>query len=214
MDSFLTRSAKKLEQALGVPRPWELTPPTAIGYQLATGEGSIGERARKGTAQFIGRYVTNIKEPWGYDLPSIKESPQWIKSIITDKPPFLSNASSDVTRDTLSREMFDLPQRSDSSQWITKTGPKNYTFTDKGGYRSYASPYQFSESTIPNAPEYMKRHPILGNVELRPFGEKHKYYDIWDLVSPYDENDASSKLRRLVAPILRPATVSGEVFAP
>jgi hypothetical protein len=214
MDSFLTRSAKKLEQALGVPRPWELTPATSVGYQMATGEGPMGERARKGAAQFIGRYATNIKKPWGYDLPSITESPQWIRSVLTDAPPFMTNASSDVTRDTLSREMFDLPQRSDSSRWITKTGPKTYEFPQgEGGYGSLSA---FRESTIPNAPEYMKTHPILGNVALKPIDDKYRYEDVWDIVSPSDieRTDISARLRKLIAPILRPATVSGKVPAP
>ena len=119
-EGIIGRVAKKLEQVLGVPRPWELGLVPSVGYQLATGEGSLGERVRKGGAQFLGRYATNIKEPYGYDLPEV--SPKVIGAIIRDQPiklpaksqRFAKQIEEDtIDRDVLYREMFDLPIRSE-----------------------------------------------------------------------------------------------------
>jgi hypothetical protein len=226
MDSFLTRSAKKLEQALGVPRPWELTPATSVGYQMARGEGSIGERARKGTAQFLGRYATNIKEPYGYDLPKIdivgglrsvtRDEPQWIERL-QNLP--TSAAQRGVmeeggAREVLYREMFDLPPRMSPSS-LQKVGPKEYALSRENQPRPkpLVSPYP-----------HTVHHGVMGNVFLTPSSEDgYSYRDVWDIVSPKATEERwsptmagsiSSRLRKLIAPILRPATVSGEVPAP
>jgi hypothetical protein len=213
MDSFLTRSAKKLEQALRVPRPWELTPATSIGYQMATGEGSIGERARKGAAQFIGRYATNIKEPYGYDVPKfnliesaksvLKDEPKWIPYGISNRPWFGEGGA----RETLYREMFDLPPRTMAGS-LEKTGTKEYRLKDfeEPRPKPLISPYKHNVY-----------NPLLANVALSPTeGGTYRYEDVWDIVSPSDveRTDISARLRKLIAPILRPATVSGEVPAP
>jgi hypothetical protein len=230
MDSFLTRSAKKLEQALGVPRPWELTPATSVGYQVATGEGSIGERARMGTAQFIGRYATNIKSPYDYELPTWKDfSPRailkdfapWLKSDAQTE--YLGGGGDDLTtksaEEVLYREMFDLPPRMPIQQsGLTPIGPKQYTL-DRG-------------PLAPDATEEGVNYGrVLGNyvVEREPNSSSLKYKDTWDILSPskptfvknlqmptgdYGGRGLSERLRRLIAPILRPATVSGEISAP
>jgi len=212
MDSFLTRSAKKLEQALGVPRPWELTPATSVGYQMATGEGSLGERARKGTAQFMGRYVTNIKPPYAYTLPSVNVLEN-LKSVARDRPSWADESLTEIknwpelkqqaeqeqfARDILFRELFDLPSRQ-SSEAIVKTGPKTYTMAE--GFQP--------------APQG-RANPVLGGVYTEPTENGYKYSDVWDLVSPEDaqRTDVSSRLRKLISPILRPATVKGEVSTP
>jgi hypothetical protein len=214
MDSFLTRSAKKLEQALGVPRPWELTPATSVGYQMATGEGSIGERARKGTAQFMGRYITNIKEPYGYDLPRKNPIPTLIKSIVSDDINILRKEEWDRPRppartrdirDTLYRELFDLPSRSPQDA-LEKTGPKQYTLSPANQPQAIAMDFP---------KQHVVNHNILGNVLLMPTHKgSYRYEDVWDLVSPTDTKDFSSRVRRLTAPLLRPATVKGEVPRP
>ena len=108
-EGLIGRAAKKLEQALGVPRPWELGLVTSVGYQMATGDGGIVERARKGGAQWLGRYATNIKDPWGYDVPEF--SSQMVGAVIRDQP-LESYVKGD--RDILYREMFDLPARNES----------------------------------------------------------------------------------------------------
>jgi hypothetical protein len=210
MDSFLTRSAKKLEQALGVPRPWELTPATSVGYQMATGEGSIGERARKGTAQFLGRYATNIKQPYDYRLTGYGEDyPSIIKSVVKDRPSWIDeNFFGQVAaRDVLYREMFDLPTRTETSD-IEKTGEKQYRLKDSPQPRPMTSSKPF--------PHSMSGHDILRGVYFQPTPEgNYRYDDVWDIVSPSDieRTDVSARLRKLIAPILRPATVSGEVPA-
>lgn len=219
MDSFLTRSAKKLEQALGVPRPWELTPPTAIGYQLATGEGSIGERARKGTAQFLGRYATNIVDPaMDLNIPRLNQiSP---RAIIKDRASWLTTAGSDtIGNEIFAREMFDLPSRFPVEEaekaGFVKTGRKEYTLQGQ------------------RAPEGVREglhyNSLLGryNVTRNPKTGELEYEDVWDISSPvepsYAENMGfaaggygqeqdllSHMLREAIAPILSPATVKGK----
>jgi hypothetical protein len=211
MDSFLTRSAKKLEQALGVPRPWELTPATSVGYQMATGEGPIGERARKGTAQFIGRYATNIKEPWGYEVRNIKPPIESLKAVIKDQPAYEDSLSHlwhphRTAREILYREMFDLPSRSESSA-LEKIGPKEYAL--KNFYQPEPEPLPFPQPHVVN-------NMLMQNVMLTPTETgSYKYADVWDIVSPSDteRKDIATKLRNIVAPILRPATITGEVPA-
>jgi hypothetical protein len=228
MDSFLTRSAKKLEQALGVPRPWELTPATAIGYQMTMGGGPIGERARKGTAQFIGRYATNIKKPYGYDLPEL-DVVEGLKSVARDQPQWISRlqgatrlptpaergaTEEEGAREVLYREMFDLPPRLSPSS-LEKIGPKEYALSREEQPRP--KPLVFPH-------QHSVHHGVMGNVLLTPSKEDgYSYRDVWDIVSPKATEERwsptmagsiSSRLRKLIAPILRPATVSGEVPAP
>lgn len=190
-EGLIGRAAKKLEQALGVPRPWELTPATSMGYQMAFGEGSIGERARKGMAQSIGRYITNIKEPFGYEMPS--PSIAMVGSVLKDRPAMAGD------RDILYREMFDLPARTEARN-IEKVGDKQYKLKDPS--------YGWENKSGTTA-----QHRIMGGVYLQPTPEGVKYSDKWDIVSSDEEGGSASPTalaRNLIAPILRPATISGK----
>jgi hypothetical protein len=190
-EGLIGRAAKKLEQALGIPRPWELTPATSMGYQVATGEGSLGERARKGMAQSIGRYVTNIKTPFGYEMPS--PSMAMVGNVLKDGPAMAGD------RDILYREMFDLPARAESRN-IERVGDKQYKLKDPS--------YGWENRSGTTA-----QHSIMGGVYLQPTPEGAKYSDKWDIVSSDEEGGPSSPTawaRSLVAPILRPATISGK----
>jgi hypothetical protein len=165
-EGIIGRVAKKLEQVLGVPRPWELGLAPSVGYQLATGEGSLGERVRKGGAQWMGRYVTNIKEPATYQLPTSIPIAATAMAIAKDQPQWLKGEPEDwkTARETLYREMFDLPPRI-PTQYLEKTGEKQYKLKD------YPEP----------APNYF--HPIMGGVYMEPTPSGYKYNDIWDIVS-------------------------------
>ena len=195
-EGLIGRAAKKLEQALGVPRPWELTPATSMGYQMAFGEGSIGERARKGMAQSIGRYATNIKQPFGYDVQRV--SPQMATAVLRDQPVDSVFPRSE-DRDVLYREMFDLPTRGEARN-IEKVGDKQYRLKDPS--------YGWESRSGTTA-----QHRIMGGVYLQPTPEGAKYSDKWDIVSSDEERGSASPTawaRSLVAPILRPATISGK----
>jgi hypothetical protein len=226
MDSFLTRSAKKLEQALGVPRPWELTPATSVGYQMATGEGPIGERARKGTAQFIGRYASNLVNPAkSFDLPKFKEMD--FGAVMRDRPAWLNTSyyidntgglDPDIkANEVMTREMFDLPSRfTPEEAGLRKIAPKTYT-TDYG-------------PLMPFGPEEgLYYEPFQGRYEVKknPQTGELEYEDVWDISSPVEPSYAknlgfkvggygqeqdllSHMLREAIAPILSPATVKGK----
>jgi hypothetical protein len=230
MDSFLTRSAKKLEQALGVPRPWELTPPTAIGYQLATGEGSLGERAKRGLVQFIGRYATNMTDPAAsLNLPSFKDMK--FRNVVQDRPEWfdLSHYSNYNERESgelaphrkanevMFREMFDLPSRfTPEEAGLRKIAPKTYS-TDDGPLMPYGPK------------EGLYSEPFQGRyvVTKNPKTKELEYEDVWDISSPVEPSYAenlgfkvggygqeqdllSHMLREAIAPILSPATVKGK----
>jgi len=193
-EGLIGRAAKKLEQALGVPRPWELGLVTSVGYQMATGDGGIVERARKGGAQWLGRYATNIKDPWGYDVPEF--SSQMVGAVIRDQP-LESYVKGD--RDILYREMFDLPARNESRN-LEKVGDKQYRLKDPS--------YGWENRSGTQA-----QHNIMGGVYLQPSPQGSKYNDKWDIISSDEQKESASPTawaRNLVAPILRPATISGE----
>jgi hypothetical protein len=193
---IMARVANKLEQVLGVPRPWELGLAPSVGYQLATGEGSLGERVRKGGAQWMGRYVTNIKEPATYQLPTSIPIAATAMAIAKDQPQWLKGEPEDwkTARETLYREMFDLPPRI-PTQYLEKTGEKQYKLKD------YPEP----------APNYF--HPIMGGVYMEPTPSGYKYNDIWDIVSgeEFEAFEPTYPIRKAIAPFLRPASISGTV---
>lgn len=266
-ETFFDRVTKSLEKVTNnlkdtikeIPRPWELTPGTSMGYQMLAGEDeAMTERIRKGLAQFIGRYATNIKEPVGYSLPEtfdfkaiLKDKPQWLDEKILSKD---TNA-----RETLYREMFDLPSRQTKELGLTKIGPKEYTldkgplaptiednitFYDPAARESDEKRNERIRKRLPEpefSPEqgvskykeqiaanpkwaetlsYQARDPnVLGNYTPRfdPTTKSFNYKDVWDIISPpdktkdYDGTGVSERLRQLIAPILRPATVSGTI---
>jgi len=235
-EGLIGRAAKKLEQALGVPRPWELTPATSVGYQMATGEGSLKERARKGTAQFIGRYATNMANPAlafqfpklgeDYELSDIlQDSASWMRpEYYTDERTIPIDALVGGN-EVLSRDLFELPSRIPVEETdLVKTGPKQYTVKEDSPLKPEAN----------EAGLYYNY--LLGkyNVTQNPATKALEYNDTWDLSSPLgpakvksfngDEDYApdyaqensplSYMARKLVSPLLRPATVRGRVRRP
>jgi TP901 family phage tail tape measure protein len=206
-----------------IPRPWELTPGTSMGYQMLMGDGkdSMKERLRKGLAQFIGRYATNMHEPLSYGVPKFLE--KWtensssnksiieklsesfsevpFKKILKDEPNY--RVYDEFDRDTLYREMFDLPSR---------FGTKELKKIDK-------KQYQLSDYKNVNPKDPVNFHPLLGGVYLQktPDG-KSKFNDKWNIVSSSEEGvenpDFSLRLRKMVDKILRPAYVSGTIPPP
>jgi len=237
--SMLEKTTDRLEQTVKkVPRPWELTPGTSMGYQMLTGKEPIGERARKGLAQFMGRYVTNIKEPRDYstNLRDVIPFPQHIKSILTDKPEWLENKSPTTfekeilpARDILYRELFDLPSRKETTG-IKKTGEKEYQLRDipqpqpkelispnvmKAYLEGKLKQNQIDELKKRKPKPHTVNHPLMGQTYLTPTTDgKFSYSDVWDLVSPGDKDkkDLVTKLRHITAPLLRPATVKGKTY--
>lgn len=219
-EGIIGRAAKKLEQALGVPRPWELGLVTSVGYQMATGEGSLKERARKGGAQWMGRYATNMVDPaMELNLPKLEQiSP---RAIIKDRAPWLTTAGSDtIGNEVFAREMFDLPPRFPAEQaeraGFVKTGPKQYTLEGR------RAPEGVGEGLHYNS--------LLGryNVTKNPETQELEYEDVWDISSPvgstpvvnlggvaagdYQQEDSllSHMIREMVNPYLRPVTVKGK----
>lgn len=233
--SVLEKTTNQLEQTVKkVPRPWELTPGTSMGYQMLTGKEPMGERARKGFAQFMGRYATNIKPPVGYTqwgenefnpLPHfkniLKDEPKWLnpRNHVPGwsgalAPGSLGNVTKEVSenlkaRDILYRELFDLPARTESTA-IKKTKDKEYQLTDFKNLGRQRTPNQDRSIQVSG-------HGILGSYNLNPTkNNKYQFRDIWDLVSPGDKAKADSgdkmtKMRLALAPYLRPAAVSGTI---
>lgn len=237
-EGIIGRAAKKLEQVLGVPRPWELTPPTSMGYQIATGEGPLLERARKGAVQFLGRYATNMANPaLAFDLPKygqnytisdiVKDSASWLRPEYYAEPDPSSWYADPLVKgnEILSRELFDLPPRIPIEETdLFKTGPKQYTISGK-------SPMK------PEAREAgLYYNALLGKYEVtqNPETKNLEYSDVWDISSPigpaktktpYGDEDyapdyeqekslISHMIRELVNPYLSPATVKGKVKSP
>lgn len=211
-----------------VPRPWELTPGTSVLNQLVRGDGGLTERVRKGLAQVLGRYATNIKAPIGYGLPTIRagEIVDYAKAVITDDPRHTwaegmrasdsPVANTVAARATLYREMFDLaPFDGLRPHGMEKTGPKEYHL--KARAENFCK--RPAEGTS-GAGE----HSILGGVYLNSTGEGgHSFRDTWDIVtsgeekgvpSSYDPEQHTRKVRLLLSKLLRPATVKGEVVKP
>lgn len=231
--SMLEKTTDRLEQTVKkVPRPWELTPGTAMGYQMLTGKEPIGERARKGLAQFMGRYATNIKEPWMFDLEDVKQQPikKLLKQVLTDKPDWLKDASKDpykasydAARETLYRDLFDLKPRV-QEDYLKKTGNKQYTLKDGAPNPDLVNYYKEKEPWRMQDKSRTTINPILGNVHLSqlPSGN-FKYKDVWDLVTageetgkgPSGRNDPGSRatypFRKFISSFLKPPTVSGVV---
>jgi TP901 family phage tail tape measure protein len=192
-----------------IPRPWELTPGTSMGYQMLMGDGkdSMKERLRKGLAQFIGRYATNIKEPVGYHLPeflgnwfpgsskygdpSSKSIPKKIweslsaipyESILKDTGwgAYTGSFPEDVlgNREILYREMFDLPQRRESVD-LKKIGEKQYEY-DLIGIEGKVWPEDIRHRST--------RSDLLGGVYLEPTPDGGaKFNDKWNIVSSSEE---------------------------
>jgi hypothetical protein len=232
---IVAKAASKLEEVLGVPRPWELGLVTSVGYQLAAGEGPLVERARKGGAQFLGRYATNMANPaLAFQFPTLGEdyevsdilqdSASWMRpEYYVDKRTIPIDA---MVRgnEVLSRDLFELPSRIPVEETdLVKTGPKQYTVKE-------GSPLK------PEANEAgLYYNYLLGkyNVTQNPETKALQYNDTWDLSSPLgpakvkvfngDEDYApdyaqensplSYMARKLVNPYLRPATVSGSIPA-
>jgi hypothetical protein len=206
-DKFLKtieKTTSRLEETVKkVPRPWELTPGTSIGYQMLTGnDKDIDERIRKGFVQFIGRYLTNIKEPRDYstDLRDIIPFPQQIKSILTDKPKWFENKPTTSfekevlpARDTLYRELFDLPSRKETTG-IKKVGEKEYQLSNipqpqpeelispnmmKAYLEGKLKQNQIDELKKQNPKPHTVIHPLMGQTYLTPTTDgKFSYSDV------------------------------------
>jgi hypothetical protein len=237
-EGLIGRAAKKLEQALGIPRPWELTPATSMGYQVATGEGSLGERARKGMAQSIGRYATNMANPaLAFDLPKygenysvsdiVKDSASWLRPEYYADPDPSSWYADPVVKgnEILSRELFDLPPRIPIEETdLAKTGPKQYTIREKSPMKPEAREGGLYYNAL------LGKYGVTQNPETKDL----EYSDVWDISSPvgpakvknpYGDEDyapdygqegslLSHMIRELVNPNLRPAIVKGKAKRP
>jgi hypothetical protein len=217
----LEKTTSKLEEIVKkVPRPWELTPGTSIGYQMLKGEDdAMSERIRKGLAQFMGRYATNIQRPYGYKIDTENLNLNGLKSILKDKAAYENStvirafpSSTTDPRETLYREMFDLPSRAKNSQFLEKIAPKEYTFKKDSGIKG---PQPLEADLEGPLTQQAVSSGILGSVILTPTEKgNYSYKDPWDIISPGDTQNKyglSSSLRKLIAPLLRPATVSGKV---
>ena len=219
--SFLPSLPLGLLQAknlLSVPRPWELTPGTSILKQFVTGSGPLKERARMGLAQSLGRYATNLREPFGYEMPSISELVKGIPSVIRDKPPWLDPNKTFTEGDTVAksrevlyRDLFDLPSRVPvQGSGLTQIGSKKYQFDSsvQGSTKPLANkrlPGQGGQGW----------HPVIGGLYVHPDGS---FNDTWDLISPEDKDGVRGKkfqdshgVRKITEPILRPPSVLGRV---
>jgi len=244
----LERTTSKLEDTVKkVPRPWELTPGTSMGYQMLKGDDSIQENARKGLAQFIGRYTTNIKSPYGYDTlgfearnrdlgestslltPFLKET---VKSVIEDTGPRLAGMLINEyapERDILYRDMFDLPARTNSDK-LKKVGPKQYTLTkdtepltdvrhlENGNITAQQNVLggaYFSQTSNPKEYQYNDIWDIITSGEqdnkFDSLMKKNKFLGILHAAQKFKNEDDSLPIRKLIAPLLKPATVSGTV---
>ena len=192
------QTTNKLEQTVKkVPRPWELTPGTSMGYQMLKGkDNTIEEHIKKGLTQFLGRYITNIKAPVGYDtlgleinerkpkeiIPFLKDM---LKTVIKDNGPKLlgmplQEYASD--RDILYREMFDLPPRTTSKN-LQKVAPKQYTLTKNQDNKISIAKQLNNKSAI-------GVHELLRGVYLSETKDKknYQYNDKWDIVSSGGED--------------------------
>lgn len=234
LDRFLKtieKTTNKLEETVKeIPRPWELTPGTSIGYQMLAGDDkAMTERIRKGIAQFIGRYTTNIKDPSRYVFPDLSNPKALIKDILKDSK-FDSKITTGANlnaRETLYRELFDLPTRANKDildQTLLKTGNKQYTIVDPSltpkplkGFRENAGPGYYGKPA-----SHATINPILGGTYLNALPNKagYTYKDVWDLITSgenskttgvWDGDAKSYWARTLTAPLLRPATVSGTI---
>jgi len=204
-NNFLNKFAKAIEKTTSkleetvkkIPRPWELTPGTSIGYQMLKGEDdAMTERIRKGLAQFMGRYATNIKAPVGYDtlkeelkernfketVPFLKDT---IKTILKDIGPKifdmpLQEYASD--RDILYREMFDLPSRT-TSENLRKLTPKQYTLTETPENKITIAKKINDKSAV-------GVHDFLRGVYLSETKDKknYQYNDKWDILTGGEED--------------------------
>jgi hypothetical protein len=231
----LENTTNKLEKVLNAPRPWELTPGTSMGYQMLKGDdNTITERSRKGFAQFMGRYATNIKQPFDYSIDDVKNQSftQMLKQVLTDVPGWAKTPTTDGARytlgssggqmgarDTLYRELFDLPGRFKDDNILKKTGNKNYTLKNFAPNPDLA----FDTKAKEQSKSFSVGNPILGNVAMSKNAEgRYSYKDVWDLISSGEDKGTSSysdapsakatyPLRKLISPLLRPATVSGTV---
>jgi hypothetical protein len=216
---FIKSIVSKLEGAMGIPRPWELTPGTSIAKEIVAGDSddSLSEKARKGAARFIGRVATNVKEPVGYTdhIDDLNPFPH-MRAILKDEPKWLSedvvgaefsDPETLKARDILYRELFDLPVRTDSSA-IEKTNNKEYRLKD--------FPHPQPKPLVAPFPHSVTGHGVLGGVYLTPTPDgEYEYSDVWDLVSPNDDvrarlGDSVASIRLKLAPFLRPATVKGK----
>lgn len=230
--NFVKTILKGLEDASGLPRPWELTPGTSVVKEFVAGDegDSIGEKVRKGAARFVGRIATNVANPaLEFDLPSPSEVD--LKAIAKDEAPWLNpEYYADETdpktdprtqgNEVLSRELFDLPSRlAAEDAGMEKTGPKEYTIK-----KGPLVPEGVEEGLHYNA--LLGRYMVTKNPET---GEL-EYKDVWDISSPVggskvknplipggelgnygqEQSLISHFLREIINPYLRPATVKGK----
>lgn len=209
------------------PRPWELNPISSVAYNMASGSGPISEKATTGLRQFAGRYVTNIKEPAGYIYdPTIKknddiiikkripEMAEYIANTIgaigSDKPEWASRKTLQ-DRDVLYRDMFDMPARTQLDS-LKKMGDKKYY-------------YNMTQEQVPiwsarkDDQPVLRKDPIMGQFVLTPHSHGWKFSDTWDIVTSrtkegntaYGESDLNERIRKIVAPFLRPSTIYGAI---
>jgi len=206
MISHLSEKFKNtMNEFSSVPRPWELTPITSMIHSAVTENDGISENLRKGFAQSLGRYATNIKPPVGYDFMYMPDGiEEMAKGILHDDSN--KNWDSGKARDVLYRDLFDLPAREPSS-YLEKTGDKEYTLK------------QNKSSFISKTGDNAGHHSVMGGVYLNPLGEgKYSYDDPWDIVSSGEKKtpfmgklSSTYYLRALASNFLKPARVRGVV---
>jgi hypothetical protein len=214
-----------VDRSSSIPRAWELSPVLSVIHQLCHGTGPSAERVRKGLAQSLGRYATNLKEPVGYFPPKLDISsiPEYFKAVIYDNPSgtwaakWHDGDSKDSmgigARAALYREMFDLPSFENLPHpSLEKIGRKEYKLT--------ASPTEFAEIPPPGK-NGASAHHVLGGVYLQSSDRgHHEFRDTWDIVtsgeehgtsSPADPEGGTRKIRLLISKLLKPATVRGTI---
>lgn len=207
-----------------IPRPWELSPVLSVIHQLRHGTGPSAERVRKGLAQSLGRYATNLKAPVGYFPPKLDVSsvPGYFKAVVGDDPSatwakgYVGDSQDSLgigARAALYREMFDLPDFENLPHpSLEKVGEKEYKIA--------ASPDEFAEIPPPGK-NGASAHHVLGGVYLRSSARGgYEFRDTWDIVtsgeergasSPADPGEGTRKIRLLISKLLKPAAVSGTV---
>ena len=190
----------------------------AAGVDLRTKEAAALRRA-------IGRVITNVAEPYGYDVMSHLKRIQSrglkvnLKAVLNDEPAYPVV----LGRDLPYRRMFGLPAHRSGVGYYTKNAPGSFRFK-ADGFRS--EPYleaiardgtRAARNGTPVGGSFVEQHGVLGgyNGTLAP-GDMVRYRDRWDVDLNTGERpleDVSNLARWLASKITKPVTIEGQVNA-